>query len=72
MVGPIESPATVLAVCSDVLPPRWADSLVVTIVGSIDPNDKLGTHDLISLQQPVPYSIRFENASTATADALRT
>jgi hypothetical protein len=69
MVGPVESPATALAACGDVLPPRWRDSLVVTIVGAIDPNEKLGSRDTISVQQPIPYSIRFENAPNASAPA---
>ena len=39
------------------------------MVGSLDPNDKIGTHGLIAINQPVPYSIRFENAHTASAPA---
>jgi hypothetical protein len=69
MVTPIEVPGSAIASCSDVLPPRWRDSLLVTIVGSFDPNDKLGVEGTLPLQQAIPYSIRFENASTATAPA---
>jgi trimeric autotransporter adhesin len=69
MVSPVESPASAILACRDVLPPRWRDSLVVTIVGSVDPNDKFGSRDTLSAQQAVPYSIRFENLSTATAPA---
>jgi uncharacterized repeat protein (TIGR01451 family) len=52
-----------------VLPPRWYETVAVTIVGSIDPNDKLGARDTVSVRQAIPYSIRFENLSTATAPA---
>ncbi len=69
MVMPVEQPGTAIVSCSNVLPPRWRDSLLVTIVDSFDPNEKLGARDTISGQQPIPYSIRFENASIATADA---
>jgi hypothetical protein len=69
MVGPVELPGSQTSACSDVLPPRWRDSLLVTIVGSIDPNDKLGARDTLAVQQAIPYSIRFENLSTATAPA---
>ncbi len=69
MVTPIEVPGSAIATCNDVLPPRWRDSLLVTIVTSFDPNDKLGAQGTLSAQQPIPYSIRFENASTATAAA---
>jgi hypothetical protein len=68
MEAPFESGAAILA-CSDVLPPRWRDSLLVTIVSSYDPNDKLGAQGNLPLLQAIPYSIRFENASTATAPA---
>jgi len=58
--------------CGDVLLPRWRDSLVVAVVTSIDPNDKLGVVGygptrLISGQQALPYSVRFENDATASA-----
>src|SRR5262249_15186178 len=67
MVAPIEAPGSELSACSDVLPPRWRDSLAVTIVTSIDPNDKLGAQETLSVRQAIPYSIRFENASNASA-----
>ena len=69
MVGVVESPSSTTTACSDVLPPRWRDSLLVTVVSSYDPNDKLGAQGTLPLQQAIPYSIRFENASNATAPA---
>ncbi len=67
MVQAIEQPSSTVAACSNVLPPRWRDSLLVTVVTSFDPNDKLGAQGTLPLGAPVSYSIRFENASTATA-----
>jgi hypothetical protein len=69
MVGPVELPGSQMATCTDVLPPRWRDSLLVTVAGSIDPNDKLGPRDSLSVQQAIPYSIRFENSSAAMLPA---
>jgi hypothetical protein len=69
MESPLEPGGSAITACSDVLPPRWRDSLLVTIVSSYDPNDKLGAQGTLPLQQAIPYSIRFENASTATAPA---
>ena len=69
MAQAVEIPDTSLTPCRDVTLPRWRDSLLVTIVSSVDPNDKLGSRDTLSLHQAIPYSIRFENAPTATAPA---
>jgi hypothetical protein len=70
MVHPIEVPGSASAACAEVLPPQWRDSLLVTIVSSFDPNDKLGARDTVSGTQAMPYSIRFENdPSIATAPA---
>src|SRR5205085_9062330 len=63
------SPAAATAASSSVLPPPWPDWLTVTIVTAVDPNDKLGSRDTVSTQQAIPYSIRFENLSTASAPA---
>jgi hypothetical protein len=62
---------TAAAGCGDVLLPRWRDRLAVHVVFSIDPNDKLGPTGTVSSLQAIPYSIRFENLSSATA-AVRT
>jgi hypothetical protein len=74
MVQPVDVPGSAIAGCGDVLPPRWRDTLLVTIVGAIDPNDKLGAHGagpsgLIGSDQNLPYVIRFENLESATAPA---
>jgi hypothetical protein len=69
MVQPVEVPGSAIGACSNVLPPRWRDTLIVTIVTSIDPNDKLGLQGSLPLHQAIPYEIRFENLSTATAPA---
>ena len=70
VVNPIEFPNAVIpSACNDVLPGHWRDSLLVTIVGAIDPNEKLGARDTLAVQQAIPYSIRFENLSSATAPA---
>jgi len=52
------------------------DSHSVTVVGSLDPNEKVGsagagTSKYISAEQALPYIIFFENLSTATAPARR-
>jgi hypothetical protein len=70
LVMPVEQPGTASVECSGVLPPRWRDSLLVTIVGSFDPNEKLGPRQSLSGEEAVPYSIRFENdPNLATAPA---
>jgi hypothetical protein len=69
MVRPVEQLGTVAASCGAVLSPRWRDVLAVSVVSSVDPNEKLGAHGTLSGQQALPYSIRFENLSSATAPA---
>jgi hypothetical protein len=69
MVGPVEVAGSAGGACGDVLPPRWRDTLVVTLVGSIDPNAKLGSQGTASVAQAIPYSILFENLNSATAPA---
>jgi hypothetical protein len=54
--------------------PRWREVREIAVATSIDPNDKLGVlgygpSRLISGQQALPYSVRFENLATATAPA---
>jgi hypothetical protein len=60
---------TTSAACSEVLPPRWRDALVVVTGSSVDPNDKLGARKTLSIQQEVPYTVSFENLSTAAYPA---
>lgn len=59
--------------CEIALAPRWQNRLRVSVVTSIDPNDKIGAgfgeERLIGSAQILPYSIRFENLATATAPA---
>jgi trimeric autotransporter adhesin len=66
--GPVQS-GTATAGCENVSRPIWRDVMTITVVGSIDPNDKLGLQGSFSGQTVLPYSIRFENFSTATAPA---
>ena len=56
MVGPVEVAGSAGGACGDVLPPRWRDTLVVTLVGSIDPNAKLGSQGTASVAQAIPYT----------------
>ena len=55
--------------CGDALLPVWRATRTVHVVTSIDPNDKLAPVGTISSTQAIPYSIRFENLSSATAAA---
>ncbi|HEY6196500.1 MAG TPA: IPT/TIG domain-containing protein [Candidatus Eisenbacteria bacterium] len=71
MVQPVEQRGTVPASCGEGLSPRWREVLAVGVVSSVDPSDKLGAHGTVSGQQAMPYSIRFENLSSATATAQR-
>jgi trimeric autotransporter adhesin len=57
--------------CQDFLSPRWRGVLAVSVVSSIDPNDKLSPQGPVSSQQAIPYSIRFENLASAGASAQR-
>jgi hypothetical protein len=68
MVGPVEQQGTVPPSCSEALATRWRQVVPVTVGGSIDPNDKFGEVGLgasITTQTWLPYTIQFENASTA-------
>jgi hypothetical protein len=69
MVQPVERQGAVAASCGEVLSPRWREVLAVRVVTAVDPNDKLGAHGTLSGQQAMPYSVRFENLSSATAPA---
>ena len=69
MLRPVEESGSVAASCGEVLSPRWREVLAVSVVTSVDPNDKLGAHGTLSGQQALPYSVRFENLSSATAPA---
>jgi hypothetical protein len=60
---------TASGACTEALLPRWRDTLSVTVVFAVDPNDKLGPHGSVARDQSVPYSVRFENLETASADA---
>ena len=55
--------------CEDAFLAVWRPTRTVHVVSSIDPNDKLSPPGAISATQAIPYSIRFENLSTATASA---
>jgi hypothetical protein len=69
LVQPAEQPGTLPSACSDVAGARWRSTLVVTVVGAVDPNEKLGPTGTLSARQLLPYSIRFENLPTSTASA---
>src|SRR5207249_2595630 len=71
MIQPVEQTGSGPASCGDALRPRWRDSLLVNVVGSVDPNEKVGKRGTLSSQQVVPYAIHFENDSSATAYAQR-
>src|SRR5439155_26284548 len=58
MVQPVEQPG--VAVCGETLRPRWRDSLVVNVVSSVDPNEKVGKEGTLSSRQVIPYTIHFE------------
>ena len=65
---------TACAGCGDALLPRWRDVRTIAVVGSLNPNEKLGVRGygptrLIAGQQALPYSMRFENPSTASVPA---
>ena len=62
--------------CGDVLLPRWRGARMIAVVGSLNPNKKLGVWGhgatrLIAGQRALPYSMRFENPSTASAPAQK-
>lgn len=55
-------------------PPPWGGGIGIQVVGSIDPNEKVGPGGVglaryISEDAPVGYTIHFENVSTASAPA---
>ena len=60
---------------SDLLAQGLLESVLTQLVGSCDPNDKLtggyGEERFVHPDAPIPYTIRFENKSTATAPAQR-
>jgi hypothetical protein len=55
--------------CEDAFLSTWRQVRTIHVVSSIDPNDKLGPVGTVSSTEAIPYSIRFENLSTATAPA---
>jgi hypothetical protein len=55
--------------CVDALLARWKHAALVSVVFSIDPNDKLGPGGGVSSLQSIPYQIRFENLNTRTVSA---
>jgi hypothetical protein len=71
LVQPVEQQGSLPASCGESVAPRWREARAVGVVSSIDPNDKLGEVGTLSGQQAIPYSIRFENASNASASAQR-
>src|ERR1044072_9080872 len=42
LVRAVELPGALPAICADVAGARWLDTLVVTVVGALDPNEQLG------------------------------
>ncbi len=69
LVSPVEQPMSLPASCADVAGPRWRQVLTVTVVGAVDPNDKLGVTGVVSAGQVLPYQIRFENLANSSANA---
>jgi trimeric autotransporter adhesin len=57
--------------CQDAMLARWRQLMVVRVVSSIDPNDKLSPQGPVSAQQAIPYSIRFENLAVAGANTQK-
>src|SRR5207237_7023341 len=66
--GPVEG-ASAPAGCEAALGTWWREALAVSVVTSIDPNDKLGAQGTLTGTQAFPYSIRFENLASASAPA---
>jgi hypothetical protein len=69
LVRAVELPGALPAICADVAGARWLDTLVVTVVGALDPNEKLGLSGVLAGRQVLPYAIRFENLAGASANA---
>jgi hypothetical protein len=72
VVGTLDSyleQGTSPAGCENSYLATWRQVRTIHTVSSIDPNDKLAPVGTISSTQAIPYSIRFENLSTATAAA---
>jgi hypothetical protein len=69
MLQSVTPPSTQPPSCSAALAPRWRSVLLVSVVTSIDPNEKVGATGSVALQQAIPYSVRFENLAQATAPA---
>jgi hypothetical protein len=55
--------------CGDAMLAQWRQVLSIHVVFAIDPNDKLGPAGTVSSQQPIPYSIRFENQASSSVAA---
>jgi uncharacterized repeat protein (TIGR01451 family) len=70
LVAGIEQPAPLPGPCTEAAGPRWRTRLLVTVVGAVDPNEKLSDSTLVSLERRVPYTIRFENLGTAAAQRV--
>jgi hypothetical protein len=70
LVAGVEQPAPLPGPCHEAAGPRWRTTLVVTVVGAVDPNEKIGPTGPVSLRQRLPYTIRFENMGTATAQRV--
>jgi uncharacterized repeat protein (TIGR01451 family) len=70
LVTGVEQPAPLPGPCQEPARPRWRTTLLVTVVGAVDPNDKLGPTGLVSLGQQLPYTIRFENTGNAPAQRV--
>lgn len=63
-----------LHACKDLAQGLWNSLWQVIVVGSFDPNDKIGawgvgTPRYISSEEPLRYAVYFENVETATAAA---
>lgn len=71
--GNINSVIHILPITGDIEPQDNQDSLVQTVTGSFDPNDKqvlsspVLSPDMVSNQQEIDYLIRFQNTGTDTA-----
>src|SRR5262249_24110552 len=69
MIPPVESATASPASCGETLRPCGRDSLVAHRGGAGDPNEKVGKRGTLPSRQTIPYTIHFENDSTATANA---
>lgn len=69
LVGALEAPDSLPPSGGDVAATRWADSLDVSVVGSVDPNEKLGPRGDVVAGQQLSYTIGFENRLDASVPA---